>query len=510
MRRSLAGVDVVALPKVTPYLMRRADSMCSRRLAQEATGGTRSDDPVNRARLREALLAVVRDVHAELRVPTLSDFEGIGRDLHAEEQAVLEQVARWYVQLFGARPVVAYDHGLDQPTESRARGLRVGGWVDLTVVDADGSKELRQFDLWCGPVPGSPLDLESVRLAVLRLSRWVGDGPLRVVWTDLVRGNLREAVIGRAEIVDLRQWFDERAALVRGAMAAPAASNGADCAQCNYVSGCPEHGDWHGRARGPRDDFRPPILRVSATTLAAWHRCRRDWRNTVLAIPPSDLPGPTFHGDQVHALLRLVHEEGSCADDALVSDVLARHNALDKHQLRASLARHAAQCPRGALALGHEITRARFQSRGRPFMASARIDALWVHDGLLDAHDYKTGRAWDHRLADDKQARLHAWVLEPLARALDLRLRITFEYLAPEVTIQPAPFEPEAEDIAQIGDELVSMVVAMHSETEFVGVADPDVCRFCRYRSICPDSVVAGEPNWTRVEADDDEGSSDA
>ena len=28
------------------------------------------------------------------------------------------------------------------------------------------------------------------------------------------------------------------------------------------------------------------------------------------------------------------------------------------------------------------------------FMATARIDAVWVHDGLLDARDYKTGRLW--------------------------------------------------------------------------------------------------------------------
>ena len=50
-------------------------------------------------------------------------------------------------------------------------------------------------------------------------------------------------------------------------------------------------------------------------------------------------------------------------------------------------------------------------------MATARLDALWVHDGLLDARDYKTGQVWSDRVADDAQARLQAWVLAPLAEA---------------------------------------------------------------------------------------------
>ena len=170
-------MESVPLPKVTPYLLRRADTMCARRLAEEVTGGTRSDDPVNRARLREVFLEAVRNIHAELHAPVISDFAGIGDALEPEEQSVLAQAARWYVQLFGSRPVLLYEHGLDQPTESPRRGLRIGGWIDLTVVDEAGGKELRQFDLWCGRTPKEPTDLESVRLAVLRLSRWMGDDP---------------------------------------------------------------------------------------------------------------------------------------------------------------------------------------------------------------------------------------------------------------------------------------------------------------------------------------------
>ncbi len=498
-------MESVALPKVTPYLLRRADTMCARRLAEEVDGGTRSDDPVNRARLREVFLEAVRNIHAEMRAPVISDFAVIGHELEPEEQLVLAQAARWYVQLFGTRPVMLHEHGLDQPTESPRRGLRIGGWIDLAVVDSAGGKELRQFDLWCGRTPAEPTDLESVRLAVLRLSRWIGADPLRVVWTDLVRGDQREAVVGARDIDTLRSWFEERVDVVRQSIARPDAVNGPDCGQCNFVAGCPEHGSWHGRARGRWNDFRPPILRLSPTSLASWHRCPREWRNALLVVPASDAPGPTYYGDEMHALLKLVHEEGSCQDDALVSDVLVRHGADDNEQIRAGLSRHATHCPQGAVALGHEMTRARFQFRpGPPFMASARIDALWKYDDVLDAHDYKTGRAWDHKLSDDTQARVQAWVLAPMARALGLRLRISFEYLSAEVTMQPAPFEPEPEDLDGIEQELRSTVAAMRAETEFAGVADPEVCGYCRYRSICPDSAARSEPVWPVVEPDDE------
>ena len=503
-------MDETPLPKVTPYLLRRADTMCRRRLAEEVEGGTRADDPVNRARMREAFLARAADVHAELRAPSASDFDGIGAELEVEERAVLAQAGRWYTQMFGTRPVRLHDHGLDQPSESRARELRVGGWVDLTLVDGNGTKELRQLDLWCGRVPADALELEAVRFAVLRLSRWFGDEPLRVVWADLVRGNERETTVRSGDVDELRAWFDTRVEGVRDAMARPDATNGADCGQCNVVAGCPEHGSWHGRARNRRGDFRPSILRLSPTSLARWQRCAREWRNHLLVVPASDGPGPSAFGDRMHALLRLTHEEGSCRDDVLVTDVLARHQSETDEQVRTGFARHTEQCPEDATAVGHEITRARFHSRGRPFMASTRFDALWVHDGLLDAHDYKTGRTWDHRLADDTQARLQAWVLEPMARAMNLRPRVTFEYLSPEVTAQPAPFDPEPDDLEAIGADLLDTVVAMHREADFTGVADADVCRHCDYRSICPDSAAPSEPVWPVFDADDPDSPSDS
>jgi hypothetical protein len=137
-------------------------------------------------------------------------------------------------------------------------------------------------------------------------------------------------------------------------------------------------------------------------------------------------------------------------------------------------------------------------------MASARFDAVWEHNGVLDARDYKTGRVWSDDLAGDRQARLQAWVLAPLAAARGLRLRISFEHLSPEVVDDPVPFEPEPDDLDEIEEELRTVVAAMRAETTFAGVADLETCRHCRYRSICPDSAAPSEPTWPRVERDDD------
>ena len=135
------------------------------------------------------------------------------------------------------------------------------------------------------------------------------------------------------------------------------------------------------------------------------------------------------------------------------------------------------------------------------FMASARLDAVWTYDGVLDAHDYKTGRRWVERVGEDRQARVQAWTLAPLAEELGLRLRITFEHLSPDVVDDPVPFEPDADDLRGIEEELRAIVERMRSATEWNGVADTEVCATCDYRSLCPDSAAPGVPQWPAVES---------
>jgi hypothetical protein len=484
------------LQRVTPSLLRSAGKVCPRRLARELDSDSRSSSPVHRARLREPFLEAARTAHAELRPPGLEWFAP-PTHLEPEEQEVFRHAARWYVRLYGARPVRTHLHDLDHPSESPARRLRIGGWVDLTVVGGDGSKELRQVDLWGGRAYEDPLDDVSCRLAVLRLSRWVADGKLLVSRADLVRGQLAERTIDPATLVpELRDWFDSAVAAVRDRADHDVVEPGRDCATCAHVAGCPAHPTGaHGiSARG---DVRPGIIHLSPTTLERWHHCRREWLSRLLSVPASDESGFPDHGDLVHSLLRLVHMNGSCRDRRHVGRALEAHALAGDVLVRDELDRHVRRCPDPSDAIGHELEVARFHRTPVPlFMATARLDAVWAHDGLLDARDYKTGGKRTDRVAEDRRGRLQAWVLAPLAAQRGLRLRLSYEQLSPDVDDDPEPFEPEEEDLAQIEEELHALTVEIRAEQEFAGVAEPDACNRCQYRSICPDSAAAGEPSW--------------
>jgi hypothetical protein len=249
------------------------------------------------------------------------------------------------------------------------------------------------------------------------------------------------------------------------------------------------------------DRTRAQILSLSPTAVDDWARCARAYRTaTLLGVPASD-PGPSSsYGLIVHDLLRVVHQQGSCRDPAVVTDVLAAHGQ-DAPPMRAIFERHVRRCPRDAEDSRHELELARFHRYPAPmFMATGRIDAVWVHDGLLDARDYKTGRPYGERVAHDRRARLQAWLLAPVAARKGLGLRIQYEYLAAEVPDDPEPFEPDADDLEAIEEELRVVAEAICREREWPGVADAEVCGSCRYRSICPDSAVTAEPMWPAID----------
>ena len=87
-------------------------------------------------------------------------------------------------------------------------------------------------------------------------------------------------------------------------------------------------------------------------------------------------------------------------------------------------------------------------------------------------------------------------MLGPVAAARGLRLRLRYEHLASEVADDPAPWEPDAEELVAVGEQLHAAVVAMHAEESWAGVKDEAVCATCAYRSICPDSAAPGSPSW--------------
>jgi hypothetical protein len=252
--------------------------------------------------------------------------------------------------------------------------------------------------------------------------------------------------------------------------------------------------------------YLPDIVPITPTKFETWARCHRMFLlDALLGVPPSDPSPSPDRGQLVHDLLRYVHERGSCRDDAHVEEVLESHDVADDLH-RTMFARHRVRCPTTFEVGAHERDVARFHRFPAPmFMANARIDAIWVHDGILDARDYKTGQRWHDRVADDPSAWVQAFVLAPHAQRRGLRLRLRYEYLAPEVDEDPEPFEPDDDDLEQLAHKLHEAVAAMWSEDEqWRGCHERAICRTCSFRSLCPDSAAAGEPAWASLAVVDD------
>jgi hypothetical protein len=494
-------VDVPeTLPRITPAALRDVDRRCPRRVALDFEDCGVSD-PIPRARVRDAFLEATRALHASGRAPSLDGLR-VPAELEPEEQRVFEQAARWYVTLYGDRAVTLHLHDCERPTE-RA-GVRVGGWVDLTVVHRDGTKELRQLELWRGRRPrADPLELERVWLAVLRLRPWVGDGRLLVSWADLVDGARREREVDLGvELDGLRRQFDEHLELLRGRADPTRPAPGADCGWCRHIARCPAHpGALPVVSR--RHDLRPGILRITPTSYERWRRCPRAWwLANVLSVPESDVSGAPDHGQLLHDVMRFVHEHGSCHDASYVDTVVDDHGGSER--LRDEITRHSQRCPSPAVALGHEQELARFgpaRPALRSFLVTARLDAIWVHDGLLDARDYKTGGVVTSRVADDPRAWLQAWVLAPEAERRGLSLRLRYEHLAAEIDEEPDPWEPDPDELRVVEERIRADVVAMRDDVAHSGVADTATCGRCMHRSICRDSAAPGEPAWALVDA---------
>jgi hypothetical protein len=226
--------------------------------------------------------------------------------------------------------------------------------------------------------------------------------------------------------------------------------------------------------------------------------------SALLRVPPSDAVRSPDQGLLVHDVLERLHRTGTCHDSTHVQRVLAAVEA-DTAQMRAFVDRHARRCPSEVENAAHEVDRVRFHKEPVPmFLASARIDAVWIHDGVLDARDYKTGAMHYERLADDPRARVQAWVLARDATRTGLRLRLRYEHLQPEVDDDPEPWEPGDDDLAAITEELRDAVATMWRTDDWRGVGETDVCRTCRYRSICRDSAAPSEPTWPVLAAADE------
>jgi hypothetical protein len=240
------------------------------------------------------------------------------------------------------------------------------------------------------------------------------------------------------------------------------------------------------------------IVALTPSNYEDFVRCPRLFlTGALLGIPASDSSPSTDQALLAHDMLWKIHSSGSCHDAAHVADVLDAHGATSDH-LRDLVARHSGRCPSTASdGQAHERSFARFHRLPPPmFMATARIDAIWIHDGLLDARDYKTGRRWTDRVADVPAAHVQAFVLANTARTKGLRLRLRYEYLQAEVDDDPEPWDLDDDDLEAVEEALRGAVERMWAQDDWRGIADIETCKTCRYRSICRDSAAPGEPGW--------------
>ncbi|MSO18607.1 MAG: PD-(D/E)XK nuclease family protein [Acidimicrobiia bacterium] len=493
-------------PRVTPSLLRDAQTTCPRRLALDFYGEKGSSDPLGRARLRDPFISAVRSAHGQ-GGPIESKSFRAPDGLEPEEQLVFAHASRWYEVLYSDRIVTNYFHDCEMPT--LRKGVRVGGWVDLTFVNQDGLKEYRTFDLWRSRSPrDEPLELPAVWLALLRLRPWIcgesdqSDGKIRVSWADLITGRRCEQIVNmKTETPELVSKFETSLSEVEARADVNWVEPGIGCSQCRHLGHCPAHSGAI-TLSATRKDIKPGILRITPTSLETWIRCPRAWRNQVLlSIPASNDGGSPDHGIMVHAVLRFIHDHGSCSDLEHVNEVINAHGG--SARLRDEVLRHAERCPVTAESFGHELALARYspaQPATHAFLATAQLDAVWIHDGILDARDYKTGSRRTLRVADDPRAWVQAWVLGSIAQQKELRLQLRYEHLATEIDEDPEFWELDEEELNATEERLRSEIIKIRETDSWAGVNEPTACRFCRYRSICPDSAAPGEATWLEIQ----------
>jgi hypothetical protein len=219
--------------------------MCPRRLRFTYEGRAGTADTFTRWRLRDPLVDAARLVHATMARPSVAGFGLPPVDAVDEERALWDRSVATYVAVFGSSAALAVPPaglGTEGPTLSPGRGVRLGGAVDLVLLTEAGDAELRQFELWGGPLCARPLASFEIGMAVLRLARWGSGRRLLIRHVDLFSGVVDEHEFDYETDLDpVRRRFEQRLDEVRMAMSSAGVVAGVECGSCAFVAGCPAH-----------------------------------------------------------------------------------------------------------------------------------------------------------------------------------------------------------------------------------------------------------------------------
>lgn len=230
--------DSQELARVVPFLLDRAADMCPRRLRKHFQGQRGNEGAFLRGRIRDLVVAGSRDAHQAMGPPDPGAFPE-PRELLPEEQAVYRRAVTNYLALFANAPGQTADlEEYWKRTPSPAREVEVGGWIDLALETPSDGRELRQFELWGREPVADPRSSMAILSAVLRLTRWAGDRPLRVRHADLVHRRVDEHTVEVDHRAELAALFDRKLSRVRLRIADPLPRPGRDCHTCPFETGC--------------------------------------------------------------------------------------------------------------------------------------------------------------------------------------------------------------------------------------------------------------------------------
>lgn len=225
--------------KVTSAHLARAERICPRRLAKEHANTSGNWAGASRWRVSNQVTADVRLAHTDLATPRADRFTATP-DLSPEQRHVYDLAARWYVTLFGERPVRVIDEdpwGTDLPSD-----VRLVGPAGIAFTDAADRPEIRllAFGARTGPPPVL-VESPAIRFALLRRPDWLEE-TVRVCVADLVHGSLAEDVIDvRAARAEIEDWLAGRLQVIRARVADPVAVPGLECGWCPFIAGCKAH-----------------------------------------------------------------------------------------------------------------------------------------------------------------------------------------------------------------------------------------------------------------------------
>ncbi len=229
-------MDEEELPRLTLGLLRRADTMCPRRLAHEHASARKPSKLSDAA--FEVSNRITEDAILWHKGSIETDSTAIAfpepTDLAPEQQAFYAALGRGYRISFPERDVVIDDLGWS--TDIDDLGVRLVGRVGIGLRHADGTHELRV--LRTAP-QRSLIDDVELQFTVLRAASWSEIFTLTVT-NLLTLESMPYDIVVADRLADARTWLVERLAVVEQRATRDRTIAGADCRHCTCIPGCPQ------------------------------------------------------------------------------------------------------------------------------------------------------------------------------------------------------------------------------------------------------------------------------